>query len=190
MVGRDLERGPGAERFFVLTGGPGAGKSTLIDQLRGAGFTAMPEAGRSIIREQAAISGPALPWVDPVLYAETILSWDIRSYRMAEQTAGPVFFDRGVTDAVAAFGQLALPVPGHVHDAALTYRYSPLVFIAPPWPEIYAQDTERKQSLEEAERTHDALASTYPRYGYELVSLPRASVLERVRFVLETVGLG
>jgi predicted ATPase len=34
------------ERFFVITGGPGAGKSTLIEALARAGFDVVPEAGR------------------------------------------------------------------------------------------------------------------------------------------------
>ena len=33
-------------------------------------------------------------------FAELMLSWEMRSYRMAEETTGPVFFDRGVTDLI------------------------------------------------------------------------------------------
>ena len=36
-----------SERFFVLTGGPGAGKTTLIAALAEAGLSTMPEAGRN-----------------------------------------------------------------------------------------------------------------------------------------------
>lgn len=51
-----------SDRFFVLTGGPGSGKTTLIEALRSAGFATSVEAGRGIIRDQLAIGGPALPW--------------------------------------------------------------------------------------------------------------------------------
>src|SRR3546814_1518314 len=50
--------------FHVITGGPGSGKSTLIEALAVEGFDHMPEAGRAIIRDQVAIGGAALPWAD------------------------------------------------------------------------------------------------------------------------------
>ena len=62
---------------FVLTGGPGSGKSTLIEALAAAGFRTAPEAGRAIIRDQVAIAGRALPWVDPLLFAEMMLARDL-----------------------------------------------------------------------------------------------------------------
>ena len=39
--------------------------TSLIEGLQTAGLSASVEAGRAIIRHQAAISGPALPWNDP-----------------------------------------------------------------------------------------------------------------------------
>ena len=50
-----------SDRLFVITGGPGSGKSTLIKALAERGFCTMPEAGRAIIRDQVAIGGEALP---------------------------------------------------------------------------------------------------------------------------------
>jgi predicted ATPase len=47
--------------FHIITGGPGSGKTTLIDALAAQGFHHMPEAGRAIIRDQIAIGGrPAM----------------------------------------------------------------------------------------------------------------------------------
>ena len=178
-----------SDRFFVLTGGPGAGKTTLIEALREAGFATATEAGRAIIRDQLAIGRPALPSNDPALFAELMLSWDMRSYRCALGEQGAVFFDRGVTDLVGYFALMGLPVPAHVRAAAEQFRYARRVFVAPPWPEIFTQDDERKQTFEEAERTHDAVAKDNLELGYELVPLPRAPVEARLRFVLAQAEL-
>jgi predicted ATPase len=177
------------ERLFVLTGGPGSGKTTLIDALGKAGYARSVEAGRGIIQDQMAIGGPALPWRDPVAFAELMLSWEMRSYHMAQEQAGPVFFDRGVPDVVGYLRLLGLPVPKHMEKAAEAFRYNRRVFIALPWPEIFEQDSERKQSLDEAMRTYEAMVQTYSGYGYELVELPRTTVEERVRFVIESADL-
>lgn len=50
-----------AQRFFVVTGGAGGGKTTLIDTLADEGFARLVEAARCIIHDQVAISGCALP---------------------------------------------------------------------------------------------------------------------------------
>lgn len=175
------------ERLIVITGGPGSGKSTLIDRMRAAGFARSHEAGRAIIQDQLAVGGRALPWVDPELFAELMLGWELRSYRVAAAEATPVFFDRGIPDLVGYFRLLGRPVPEHVDAAARSFRYHPRVFLAPPWKEIYTQDSERTQSFAEAERTHDAMLASYPEYGYEVTPLPRGTVEERFRFVLDAL---
>jgi predicted ATPase len=177
------------KRFHVLTGGPGSGKSTLIAALRRMGFNGSTEAGRAIIRDQVAIGGPALPWRDPRLFAELMLCWEMRSYRMAEQQTGPVFFDRGLPDVVGYLRLTGLPVPAHINEAAAAFLYNRRVFVAPPWPEIFHQDGERKQTFAEAERTYEALVAAYAGVGYELAELPRSTVEERVRFVLDRTGI-
>ena len=174
-----------SERFHVITGGPGSGKSTLIEALGGAGYAHTIEAGRAIIQDQVAIGGAALPWGDQAAFAELMLSWELRSHRMARDQAGPVFFDRGVPDMVGYYRLLGRPVPPHVEKAAERFRYNRRVFIAPPWPAIFKQDTERKQTPEEAQRTYEAMIAAYSGCGYEPVTLPLVSVDQRVRFVID-----
>lgn len=176
-------------RFFVLTGGPGAGKSTLLGALGRAGFATVGEAGRAIIRDQVAVGGTALPWADRALYAELMLSWELRAHREAGELDGPVFFDRGVPDVAGYLRLEGLPVPAHVEAAVARLRYHRRVLVAPPWPEIFAKDRERRQDLAEAERTCAAMIETYGAAGYEPVELPRAGVEARLRFVLATLGL-
>lgn len=53
----------------------------------------------------------------------------------------------------------------------------------------FTQDEERKQTLDEAERTFQSVAEAYAELGYDLVPLPLAPVEERVRFVLDAAGL-
>ena len=177
------------ERFYVLTGGPGSGKSAVIEALHRAGYACTVEAGRGIIQDQVAIGGRALPWHDPAFFAELMLSWEMRSYHIAEQSAGPVFFDRGVVDVVGYLCLLGRAVPRHMLDAAERFRYNRRVFIAPPWKKIFAQDRERKQDFEEAVRTYQAIAAAYAERGYELIEMPLSSVEERTRFVRQNIGI-
>jgi predicted ATPase len=174
------------DRFTVLTGGPGAGKTSVIEELRRRGYAGSQEAGRAIIIEQKRIGGTALHTGDRLLFAELMLSWEIRSYRLAQDsTAQAVFFDRGITELTGYYRLSGLPVPAHVTAAASLFRYRTRVFVAPPWPEIYRTDAERGQDYAEAVATCEAATAAYAEYGYELIELPLAPVRERADFVLD-----
>jgi predicted ATPase len=188
MTADRLSRTPlNHDRFFVVTGGPGSGKSTLIEELHRRGYANSVEAGRGVIQDQVAIGGRALPWDDRALFAEIMLNWELRSYHIAEQSSGVVFFDRGIPDVVGYLRLIGLDVPDYIQRAAELFRYNRRVFIAPPWPEIFHSDRERKQDFDEAVRTYESMIVTYASFGYELVEVPRASVEERAQFILDRV---
>jgi predicted ATPase len=175
-------------RFFVVTGGPGSGKSALIESLEQCGYARSVEAGRGVIQDQMTIDGRALPWRDPILFAELMLCWEMRSYHLAQHQVGPIFFDRGVPDVVGYLRLLGQSAPEHMQKALDTFRYNRRVFIAPPWREIFRPDRERKQPFDEAVRTYEAMVATYSENGYDLIEIPRLSVEKRVRFVRDYVS--
>lgn len=177
-----------ADHLFVVTGGPGSGKTSLIAALAAAGHRTMAEAGRSIIQDQVAIGGTALPWRDRAAFAGQMLGWELRSHREARALAGPVFLDRGIPDVIGYLELCGLPVPDATRRAADLHRYNRRVFIAPHWPAIFANDEERKQSPAEAEDTCRAMERVYAELGYELVVLPLVPVTERVAFVEASIA--
>jgi predicted ATPase len=68
------------------------------------------------------------------------------------------------------------------------HRYHGRVFLAPPWPEIYQADPERRHGFEEAAEEHYRLESAYAALGYEVVALPRTNVERRAAFIVEMLG--
>ena len=177
--------GLSGDRFTIITGGPGTGKTSLIAELRRRGFAGTVEAGRALIIDQRLIGGRGLEAGDCALFAELMLAWEMRSYRLAGQDPAPaVFFDRGIPELAGYFLMRGLPVPAHVTAAARTFRYRPRVFLAPAWAEIYTTDTEREQDFAAAVAGSDAARDAYEDFGYEVVGLPLAPVAERADFVL------
>lgn len=179
---------PPTDRLHVVTGGPGSGKSTLIDALAAAGVATSAEVGRAIIKEELAAGGTALPWVDHRAFAERMIEREIAAHQAALASGQTVVLDRGAPDVVGFLRVSGLALPPAIDAAARSHRYNSRVFIAPWWADIFTTDAERKQTPEEARATFAVMVETYRDYGYHLVELPCVSVAERVAFVLKEIG--
>jgi|SRR5690606_9001767 len=170
-------------KLYVITGGPGVGKTTLLNALAADGLATVPEVARTIIKQQLAIGGDALPWKNKERYTDLMLAASISDYKHVISTRpnGICYFDRGVIDAVCYAGMIGYSIAPSVMKEALACRYHSTVFILPPWREIYEIDTERKQTWDEAVYTYQQLKSVYKHYGYETLIIPTGSVEERKR---------
>ena len=98
---------------------------------------------------------------------------------------GWTFFDRGLIDAAVALEHLT-GVP--TAETLGADRYHSRVFLAPPWPDIYETDPERRHGLEDARAEYDRLAGVYPELGYDVLVLPKVTVAERAALVLATLA--
>ena len=176
------------DNFHIFTGGPGAGKTTLLEALAARSFATVPEAARQILTEQAATGGNATHDGDRARYRDLMLERSVRNYRQVQEAVAPVFFDRGIPE-LSGFGN----APGAADPPALTKaiaecRYNATVFLFPAWEAIYCHDELRKHSFEHAVLVCELVRAVYPKFGYRIVEVPKVSVEERVRFVLNEIG--
>ncbi|HEY0301038.1 MAG TPA: AAA family ATPase, partial [Rhizomicrobium sp.] len=88
------------ENFYIFTGGPGAGKTTLIEALRARGYACVDEVGRAITREQLAVGGDIHHHGDRAAYRDLSLQRSIEDYLAVTETARAVSFDRGIPELV------------------------------------------------------------------------------------------
>lgn len=174
--------------LYILTGGPGSGKTMTLRELEQLGFSYLPEVARQIIQEQVRGHGDALPWADRKRYTSLMLERSIASYRKHARAAHITFADRGIPDTLAYARLIQLADAEKIRAACDRFRYADSVFIAPPWKEIYATDAERKQDFEEALRTYEVLIETYQECNYELIELPLASPAERASFIMDAIA--
>src|SRR5580700_5429437 len=86
--------------LFIVSGGPGCGKTTLLRELQKLGYDHAPEVARQIIQEQVNNGGTALPWQDRESYTQLILERSIESYLAHFPSAKATFADRGIPDTL------------------------------------------------------------------------------------------
>jgi predicted ATPase len=173
-------------RRVVITGGPSAGKTTLLAELAARGYATVEESARSII--PARLAQGMSPRPEPATFAREILQKDIEKYRQAPQGVGPVFYDRGAVEALAMLHE-ASPLPDEELKSVLsTYAFHRTVFILPPWEAIYVNDAERDHSFAHAVKVHAQLARWYCSCGYQLNEVPRLAVVQRAEHVLLAIA--
>ncbi|MDW9178607.1 AAA family ATPase [Legionella pneumophila] len=173
--------------FFILTGGPGSGKTSVLTALAQKGFLTVPEVGRKIIKEQQLIGGNALHTGDKDAFLELMLCYSLDDYQQMQQERTAVFFDRGIPDLYGYAKTFCRKDQRHVNQAVEQYRYCQTTFLFPPWEEIYTNDKERQQDFREAMQTYMALKEGYQRCGYTLIDVPLLSIEDRVNFILKTL---
>lgn len=116
------------ERFFVITGPEGAGKTTLSDTLARRGIQVVVESTREVWKHQARLGGPFFPFTkgperEQLTYFELALAWDLRSYdaALALATAQNQFDDFSAAD-------ICLPPPENSPGPKRRPHQGPIVF--------------------------------------------------------------
>jgi len=172
---------------YIITGGPGFGKTSIIQRLEELGHEVCHENSREVIKEQLDTGGTILPWVDVVKFTEIIVEKRIQAYNDTPKDKN-VFFDRGIPDALAFLYRQELPINETLVKAARNHKYSTIVFVTPPWHTIFKNDNERRETFAESSLIHSFITQTYANLGYRLIDIPPADIDERVEFVLHTVA--
>jgi predicted ATPase len=175
------------QQKIVIIGGPGTGKSTLLNELISRGFHCMPEISREVIKEAQEKGIEQLFLTDPLLFSNMLLEGREKQYQDAVASKEEiVFFDRGIPDAHAYMNYSKTDYPAYFVEKSKLYQYSK-VFMLPPWKEIFVSDNERYESFEIAVEINHHLIKTYKELGYKICIVPFGSVKERTDFILNSL---
>ena len=178
----------------VITGGPATGKTSIIKGLESAGYKCFHEIIRDLTtaaKKTGALrsytTNPINSVSDPLKFNRLLLEGRKEQFLQAERIdENLAFFDRGIPDVLAYMTYYGQPHDPEFLKAAEAHKYD-TVFLLPIWEEIFATDDERFESFEDALNIQDALRRTYLEYGYTIAEVPRESIENRIKFILEAV---
>src|SRR6476620_2497870 len=172
------------KEIIVIIGGPGTGKTTIIDELIQRGYCCYPEISREVTMEAKKQGIEQLFLENPLLFSELLLEGRKKQFNNA--LAEPhqyVFLDRGIPDVLAYMHYIGDSYPAFFDAACREHTYTK-IFILPPWEEIYVSDDERYENYEQAKLIFSHLTETYEHYGYKLIEVPKDDVDGRIAFIL------
>jgi len=172
---------------IVISGGPGTGKSTVIDELILRNYECMPEISREITLEAKKNGVDQLFLKKPHLFSQLLLEGREKQYLEASSKKSEiVFFDRGMPDAHGYMNYLGVDYSDSYIQKGFEFRYS-YIFMMPPWEEIYTTDNERYESFEQSLAIYNHLKKTYIDLNYDIIEVPTGSVQKRVNFILNRI---
>jgi predicted ATPase len=176
------------KQLIVITGGPGTGKTTLIDKLIEKGKVCFPEISRQIIAEARKQGIDQLFLEQPLLFSELLLEGRKKQHMDAVNHSEPIIYlDRGLPDVLAYMHYIGDSYPKTFDETCKENLYSK-VFLLPPWEEIYTSDEHRYENFEQAKLIYSHLKDTYLNYGYEVIEVPFDTVDNRILFILEAIS--
>lgn len=173
---------------IVITGGPGTGKSSVIKALESYGYPCLHEISRDVILKARKEGYEQLFLEKPLLFSELLLEGRVNQFiEGLEIKNNVVFYDRGLHDVLAYLHYADEKCPREMQVVCKSYSYD-LVFILPPWEDIYTTDNERYECFEDAKQIHTHLENTYKNYNYAPIEVPKRSIEERVAYILDKVS--
>jgi predicted ATPase len=173
---------------IVISGGPGSGKTTMVNLLRDKGYECFDEFSRVLI-EKAQKSGENNIFKSrPIFFSEQV--WKGRKDQYEKSYLGLdkpekqyVFFDRGLHDVVAYLDSIGVSYDPKRFDLSL-FPYD-MALLLPPCKSIYTKDKERKEDFEEAEKLYFYIKKTYQTNNIPLVEVPFQSPELRISSLLD-----
>lgn len=169
---------------IVITGGPGSGKTTLINHIEHLGYPTMHEVSREIINEARKQGIDQLFLTDPMLFSQKLLESRLSQFEKAKDLeTAYVFYDRATPDITAYMDFIGAEYPPEFEKPCFTHLYD-CVFLLPPWELIYTKDNERYETFTQAQKIYKSLCDGYKKYGYTIIEVPQGAIDKRCDFIL------
>lgn len=167
---------------YVLTGGPGTGKSSILLALEQRGEYIVREAAEDYIRLRQAQGQPE-PWTETD-FQNRILELQIQREARIEKGIERAFIDRGLADGLA-YAQAGTETYERIKQAAEKAGYEKIFLVEDLGK---TEKTEiRREDHEEAVRLGKKLEKIYQEKGYEVSKIPAGTVEERAEKVLAEI---
>lgn len=171
---------------ILITGGPGTGKTELINGLKKQGFNCENEIVREITENEQKKGVKQFFLKDPIEFSRQLMILRSDQYNKT-QNVNLTFFDRGVHEIIAYLNFIKIKYDSYFIESAQKIVYDK-IFILPPWEEIYKNDNVRYESFDQCNQIHDEIVKVYKQLKIEITPLEKNSVSKRIDNILQIIN--
>ena len=168
-------------KWYVITGAPCSGKTTIINALGRNGYMTKAEVARGYI-EDGLSKGKSISEIrsDEQAFQNLIFFEKLRLEATLPKQQ-PIFFDRGLPDSIGYFNFHKLDASG-VLEKSFQVRYKKVFFMERL---KFEKDSVRSETDEDALRLQDLILDAYRQLGYALVHIPVCPASQRLAIILK-----
>ena len=171
----------------VITGGPGTGKSSIIESLKKMNFNVFNESSREVTKKYKNNDSEQYFLSNPIDFSNILMDKRKKQFEEGSKSTNDYFFyDRGIPDILAYLNFKKIEYKSSMMKEILKFNYD-TIFIAEPWKAIYTNDSERYETYDELLEIDFHIKKIYKQLGYNIIILPKKSVKDRVTFILENL---
>ena len=173
------------KKKILITGGPGGGKTSIIDELEKRNFNCEHEIVRSLTIEGKKKGNDQAFLSDPLKFTKKLLDLRINQFNKIQENE-ITFYDRGVHDTLAYLKYIKVNIGDNLISKCMKIKYN-MVFVLPPWKKIYQQDDCRYESFEESIKIFNQIIKIYEYFEMNTIILKQGTIDYRVDKILSHI---
>jgi predicted ATPase len=170
--------------WYVITGGPSTGKTTVINMIAKKGYKTTIEHARHYI-DTMRIDGET---IEDMRNNKRKFQLGVLDMQIEQETEiypeDLVFLDRAIPDAMAYYQFLSLDYDEKLLNAVKNASYKK-IFILDRLP--FIKDYARVEDEEDQKKIHQLIIKVYTSLGFPIVFVPVLPAMKRVEYILNNI---
>ena len=168
----------------VISGGPGGGKTTIINSLKNLGFFCYDEISRELIEGLKGNGEQNILMKNPIAFSNILWKKREEQYRnsIIQENYKKVFFDRSLLD-VTSYLEFIGKRNLKFEKKLMSFNYD-IVFLVKPIKKFYKKDYSRYEDFNQSIKIHDILEKNYKNH-FQTVNVPFEKLSERINFITD-----
>jgi len=169
---------------IVISGGPGGGKTTIINSLKNLGYFCYDEISRDLIEKSKKNGCQNLFIENPLRFSKILWEKREEQYKnsIIQKKYDKVFFDRSLLD-ITSYLEFIGERNLNLEKRIINYNYD-IVFLIKPTKKFYTKDYSRYENFSESIKIHGILKKNYKKH-FKTIKVPFKKLSKRLNFIIE-----
>ena len=169
---------------IVISGGPGGGKTTIINSLKNLGYFCYDEISRDLIKKGKKNDDQNLFIENPLKFSKILWKKREDQYKnsLIQKKYDKVFFDRSLLD-ITSYLEFIGKRNLNFEKKITNFNYD-LVFLIKPIKKFYKKDFSRFEDFNESLKIHGILKKNYQKH-FKTIKVPYKKLSKRLNFIIE-----
>ena len=169
---------------IVISGGPGGGKTTIINSLKNLGCFCYDEISRDLIEKSNRNGEQNLFIKNPLNFSKILWEKREEQYKnsIIQKKYDTVFFDRSLLD-ITSYLEFIGKRNLNLEKKIINFNYD-VVFLIKPIKKFYRKDYSRYEDFNESLEIHNILKKNYQKH-FKTIQVPYKKLSKRLNFIIE-----